>query len=93
MLSWTNAGRIGYHPHMIRHTRRPKCIVCERPATRTVDIDARPASLCGDCPSPVEVYERAAELRESWGAARWAQARVNERRLPVCFDPVHFGED
>ncbi|MHB0955917.1 MAG: hypothetical protein ACYC0X_05990 [Pirellulaceae bacterium] len=78
---------------MIRHTRRPRCIVCERPATRTVDIDGRPASMCDECPSPAEVYQRAAELRETWGAARWAQARLNERRLPVSFGPVHYVAD
>jgi hypothetical protein len=54
-----------------------------------VDIGGIMSDICNDCPSPTEVYARAAALRETWPPWRLRQAYDDERHgPPVCFDDV-----
>jgi hypothetical protein len=77
---------IVYDSHMIR--RRTRCFVCDRLAARTVVIDGMTVPMCSDCPTPTEVYERVAELRETWPAWRWEQARRDEPNGEVDMVPI-----
>lgn len=74
---------------MIRPTvvTRQRCFICGRSATREVLIEGHSDPMCDGCPDPVEVYQRAAELRSGWPPYRWAQARTDERHgEPIAFD-------
>lgn len=68
--------------------RRHRCIQCGRPTSRSVVVDNRAVAMCGRCPSPSEILERAAQLRETWPAWRWKRARRCEMRGVVRFDEV-----
>jgi hypothetical protein len=78
---------------MICQPRRSRCVICGRLSSRAVVIDDVAAPLCDRCPSPQEVYERAAALRDAWPQWRRRQARADERHgPPVDFERVlHLG--
>ncbi len=59
-----------------------RCDACGKPAVRTFQDGELMLSLhfCSACPDPIEVYARAARIRETWPDFRW---RTQDDKIPA----------
>lgn len=83
-------------PHRTKHSGLVSpCESCNRVEyTRVVlDRDGTELRLCESCPSPVDVFERTAEIRAEWKTRAWERQRTqDERQASVCtVTPVIHG--
>lgn len=58
--------------------RSTHCFAClQRKATRTVTISGVDLPMCSDCPSPSEIVERAALVRQGWDDVEYEARRLD----------------